>query len=270
MSTHKDQLKNLKGPDTFQIKIYKLADRALLYRKPIFLTLIPIIGIGAAIGGWQWYRGQQRLQLQADLATIELGYREEADKTDKEREKLHEKLMAMAPKKEKADPAKEPPLTPDQEKLQKQIEALKPDHTESTKKFLAFYQGHKTEAAGRAAALHLVKLYLEDRDVKSATPLLAEILQPASSETFDQLYVRMLYVSVLEEQGQFDTALAEVDKAIPLASDSFVPEVLLVKSRLLYATSKKKEALEALDALISKHETAPEAQKARALKALWK
>ena len=80
MSTHKDLLKNLKGPDTFQVKVYRFADRVLVYRKPILLTLLPILGVGMAIAGWQWYRSQQRIQLQADLAAIDLIYREEADK----------------------------------------------------------------------------------------------------------------------------------------------------------------------------------------------
>ena len=270
MSTHKAQLKELKGPDTFQIKVYKLADQLLLYRKPILLTLLPLVGIGIAVGCWQWYRGHQHLQLQSALALIDLEYRDEAEKTEKEREKLNEKLTALAPKQEKADTAKEPILTAEQEKLQAQMDALKPDHSASTKKFLDFYQMHKSEAAGRSAALHVAKVYLEDHKVQEAAPLLAEVLQHAAKDKFDQLYVRMLYASVLEEQGQFEQALQEVDKAIPLASESFLPETLLMKSRLLYAASRKKEAMDTLDILLSKHESASEAQKARALKVLWK
>ena len=187
---------------------------------------------------------------------------------------MHKKFVALTPKTQKAhdhdlEDHKELPLTAEQEKLQKQMDAMKPDHMVSTQKFLAFHQSHKTEAVGRSAALHVGKQYLEDHKLAEASTLLEEVVQHASTETFDQLYVRMLYVSVLEEQGQWDKALEQVNLAIPLASESFLPEALLVKSRLLFAASKKKEALEALDTLISKHENAPEAQKARALKSIW-
>ncbi len=270
MSTHKDELKKLKGPDSFQLNVFKFADQIQIYRKPILLALLPVVGIGLAIAGWQWYRGHQQIQLQADLAKIELEHREENDKIEKEREKLHEKMVALTPKTQKADPEKEPPLTPEQEKIQKEMDAMKADHAVSEKKFMDFYKSHSKEAEGLTAALHVVKMHLEDHKAQEAAPLLAEILQHAGKETFDQLYVRMLYAAVLEELEQWDKAVEEVDKAIPFASETFLPEALLVKSRLLFAASKKKEALDSLDVLIAKHETAPEAQKARALKALWK
>jgi hypothetical protein len=271
MSTRKEHLRSLRRPDSFQVKMYNLLNQLVTYRKTFLLTSIAVLGLIIVGAGWKWYQDHARTLLQDQLGTVDLVFAAESEKVEKARDEIQAKIDALTPKKDDKIKTESKP-TAAQEALQKEMDAIKPDHTASIEQYLAFYNAHKDKPEGWTAALRVVRHYLDqdEKKLKEATPLLADIVQKATTEKFDQLYVRMLYVSVLEAQGETDKALEEVNKAIPIATEALLPEALLVKSRLLHTQNKKEEAFQALDLLLDKHGTAPEAQKARALKVLWK
>lgn len=74
-----------------------------------------------------------------------------------------------------------------------------------------------------------------------------------------------MLIGILEDTGEFDAALKECDILLGLATDDAKPAVLLTKGRLQYFKKSFPEARTALNEIIEKHASSPEATKARSL-----
>lgn len=265
--TTKLETKKLKGPDAFQSAMYDLLAWFKGHKSLVALAFIPILLIVIGTIGWNIFAQQSKGKRLTQLAAIETKYSDEEAAADKQRDALRKQLEAL-PKppaaKDKADPAKDPK----REELEKQVRAIKADHQGSLVAYREFYGKNQANAEGWMAGMKASSILLDDGKLAEAKDILAPIVQKSVGVKFYQTQGRVVLINVLEDLGEFDAGIKEADTLFSLAEDQIKPAALLVKGRLLLNKNQKEEAKAVLDQIIEKHAAAPEADKARGLKAL--
>lgn len=281
--TKKEHLKSLKQPDQFQVKAMKLVDWLLSNTKVItgIAVVCAVVVVGAYVVNYASERSRNtRLD---ELGKVQIVFEGEQKKAQDQREALQKQIDALesaaAPKATdvpaadagvKAAPKeKDPKVTAQTDALKKQVEGVKADHTESTAKFQEFYKKFDSSAEGWMAALTASRLLVDNGKAPEAVPLLTSVLDKSKSNTFYQVQTRLALISVLEDQSEFDKALAEVDSLDKLADKEMKPRILLAKGRIQLLKNQKDAAKATFDSLIEQHGASPEAQKARSIQALF-
>ncbi len=278
-SAKKDQLKSLKQPDQFQVKAMAFMDFLLKNTKvllAVVATAAVVVGGVYAVRGFQNKARDSRLE---DLGKVQLVYEAEQKKAQTEREGIQKQIEALEAKQKPAvpvdpakpapPPAKDPKVTAEVEGLQKKAETVKADHAESAQKFQEFYRKNDASPEGWMAGLQAARLVVDLGKPAEAAPLLESVLEKSKGSQFYQVQARLALISILEDQGNFDKALAEVDSLDKLVDKEMKPRVLLAKGRIQLLKNQKTEAKATFNSLIEQHGASPEAQKARSIEALF-
>ena len=83
---------------------------------------------------------------------------------------------------------------------------------------------------------------LEKDKLPEARPILENVLAKSTSSPFYQTQARLALISVLEEQGEYDTALTQLDQLDKVIDKDLKPKVLLAKGRLQLLKNAKADA----------------------------
>jgi hypothetical protein len=284
MINNKQQQKELKQPDQFQQEAYKFSDWLVKNKQIVKRTLIPIAILVVGFIGYSEFSKYQADGRRAELAKVDIAYNSEMEVAQKLRTKVQEELSDLSQKKLLAETSEKIKNTTkkkntakvDTKALATKIEAaekkladIKATHTESKAQYLKFFSANKNNAQGWRAGVRFVQISLEGKKIAPVVPVLKEILSQAKGISFYQVQIRMLYVSVLEEQAKYVDALAELSQLTKLADKDLQPQVLLTKGRIQILQNNKTEAYVTFKGLIAKHASSREAGKAKTIMALW-
>jgi len=260
-----DLRKQLKAPDKIQKTLLKVFESGVLYQKQIALVLLPVAVIALAGVGWKYFSDKKTAARRAAVAEIIAVMDKENEGIDKKREELSKKIAEI---RKPADATKPVELSADAKKkiedYEKEMKALKADHTQSQEKFKVYFEANKDKTEGWLAGMLYCSELLSSKKYTEAKPVLTEIIQRSISSKLYQTQARFMLIGVLEELGDFDGALKEADFLATYVSEDLVPQVLLAKGRIQIFKDTKAEAKITLAQLIEKHASTPEAQKARA------
>ena len=275
MVSEKKRKQQLKAPDQFQKRAFDFADWCAANQVQIVIGLVAVLLIVAANLSWRFYQRKQGESRREELSLIDEVFNKELEAAGKKSQALQAELTSIDSKlkelaKTNADTAESSELADKKAALQKSIADIKPSHDETAKKYLSYFQQNSGTPEGLRAGLAALNTMTQSEKYKEASELAKDILAHADSDLdFYHFQVRLMYVSLLEEQGLYTDALAEVDNLMKHANDDEVPKVLLAKARLEILAEKKAEASATLDKLINEHNSSPEAQKAKAMKYIW-
>lgn len=279
-SARKEQLKQLKAPDQFQVKVMAGMDWAVKNARLLGYIAAPVALVIAGAFVVQFFVNQKKLSRQEALGKIDAVYDKEARKASDARQALMKKVQELeqkAPSKTeaKADAlAATKPATPDPKiqaektALEAQAKAIKPDHTASSEKYLEYFKQHENDAEGWLAGMNAARIYLEQEKLPEAQKVFEEIALKAKDNKFYQTQSRLALIGVYEDQADYDKALSQVDTLEKSNDADLKPRLLLAKGRLQLLKNAKAEAKTTLSGLVEAHGSSPEAQKARSLLAL--
>ena len=272
MTGQKQIERSLKRRDSFQDQILKGIQLLANNKRRVMMLISPVIAVavvGYSVFGWMNHQASQR---RAELAKILTLQTEEQNGVAKQKEELQKKIeelrAASKPAKDSKD-AKKPALSAESlakiTLLEKQIADLKPDTSKSSEGFKKFYDSHKDSPEGWMAGLTWASRQLQDNKGSEARKPIEEIAKASTSNAFYQLNSRFMLIGLLEDSGEFDAAIKECDVLMKLATDDAKPSVLLAKGRLQYFKKSYADARLALNEIVDKHASSPEATKARSL-----
>ena len=286
----KERKKELSNPDKFQVTMTGLLDWAEKNVKAIALVVAPIFVLAIVAVVWQYMSQAQADTRVEELAKITEKYDAEKEAFDKRKQELQKRLNEVSAKiraaeqavakandnKEGDDGAEDNPvvkgldeaLVTERDAIQKQVDAMTPDHSGSLGEFRSFFDKYSGSPEGWRAGVQAAKILVDEDKFADSKTILTDVVKQSLQNEFFQIYGRLLLINVLEELGEFDQALTEVTTLEGLSGDDLKPKVLLMKGRIQLAKQAKTEAKTTLDTLIEKHGTSPEAQKARSLQAL--
>ncbi|MCY4381377.1 MAG: hypothetical protein OXC40_07425, partial [Proteobacteria bacterium] len=200
--------------------------------------LSPIALIAFVFWGWQTYDGFAASQRRMKLALID----DQKDKVDRDLsaqiEKLNTELTAVGEAQDLASLTKK-------EELQQQIDGSKPDYKEVIAAYRSFFEKHSKAAEGRIAGVRVAQIFMAAGDYSAAKDILALIFQDGKLDLFYELHIRPMYAALLEEIGEYQEALQELNKIYTTLStvDGLGSTVRIMKPKVLYAKARIGSAL---------------------------
>lgn len=279
MSKKKDDLKKLKQPDAFQKEMFFLGDWIVKHQKALITAAIPVVVIVLLIVGWAELQSYQKSGRINELGKIDQVHDEENKKAGEVIKKIQEESEVLTKKLTEAS-SKLPEGTetsPEIDKLKADIEAtekkmseVEPDHSKSFEMYKKYSNDQSSKPEGWRAGLMAAKILIDTKKFTEAEEILAPVMKESVSLRFYQTHIRLMYISLLEENGKYDEALKQVSLLLSIADDDkdIEAKALLAQGRLLLLKDNKKEAFQSFDTLITKHESSAEARKAMAIKSL--
>ena len=154
------------------------------------------------------------------------------------------------------------------EALEAKMLELKADHSASQKQYETYFAKHDGTVEGTAAGLRLSGILLADKRLADARKIVEKVLTRTVGHPFYDVHARLLYIGILEDLNDLDTAVAQVDKLKKAATGEMQPLALLAIGRLYAMRNAKDEARTAFQEIIDKHGTSREAERARGLIAI--
>jgi predicted negative regulator of RcsB-dependent stress response len=281
-SAHKEHIKSLKGPDQFQIKAMAFLDWGVKNVRVLAIAMAPVALIVAGVFAVRFVQQKRKDARVDELGKVQVVFDAEARQAGDARHAVQKQIEDVEAEIAKTAPpaakdGKAPPpavkvdnaaLTAKKDALLKQIAAIKPDHTESAAKFLAYFKAHDTFPEGWLAGMEAARVATEQEKFADARGLLEGIVAKAKTNAFYTTQARFALIGVLEELGDYDKGLAEAAELEKSVEADLKPKVLLAKGRLQMLKNAKADAKATFGAIIENHATSPEAQKARSLSAL--
>lgn len=287
MSDQKRLQKELKGPDAFQVKVAEIIDLMAKNKKAV-AVVIGLAALVAVIGFGQQLFMQHRQNVRREaFAAIEAVYNEEMEKASKERETISKTMEDLKSKKgastvsankdPKAKNDKKPPVDeksladdPEIKALQEKMDKIEPDHSKSAAEFQTYFEKNSSYPEGWVAGMRYTAWLIRNHKQADAKVILEKILKASDYEkyAFYQIQGGFILVSVLEDLGDFDGALKELEKLEKKAPNALKPRVLLARGEAQILKKDNDNARSTLDALIKDHSETAEADRARSLKLL--
>lgn len=264
---------NIKGPDAFQAKFIEFFAKVAQNPKPL-LAGLGIILAAAAVGyGVSLFIGKKQENRRIELSKIDVVFDEEIKALSQQREALEKKRAdlqaAAAPG---ANPAAGTPAeTPELKALSEQIEKLKPDHKKSAALYKEFYNKYPTSPEGMLAGIRYAAYAAgEEKNFDEAQKVLEPIAAESQKQKHSILEAQssMLLISIFEDKGELDKALAQADKLLSSAVAELKPSVLLSKAQIQFMKKDFANAQTTLNQLLSEHANSMEAERAKNLLAL--
>jgi predicted negative regulator of RcsB-dependent stress response len=285
VSEKKKFQKSLKAPDQFQIRVVKALD---WMNRNIIVLAVPAVVVALGIVGyyvWNLIGENAREARLSELGKIQVVYEEEEKTAETSRDALRKQMEAIdsdiakksiAPASAATDALKPatpaaavaPELTAKKDALQKQVDAIKADHTQSLKQYEDFSEKYQATPEGWLAGVSAANILKDQGKIPDAQALLEKVLTNSKDDRFYQVQGRFLLVGLLEEQGNYDAALKEVEVLASLVDEESQPRVMLAKGRLQMLKKANEDARATFSKLIEAHSSSPEAQKARSLQTL--
>lgn len=261
--------KDLSRIDAFQRFFLQLANWGQRNVKQITIAIAPLLLVLIAVVIGRTYLQSQKDKRIAAIAEINRSYDEEQEKAGTQRAELQKKIKKIRELDEKSEKKKkEGDKSAALAKLETQLREIKADHRGSFAQYRDFFQQQQRSPEGWVAAMAAIGIAIGNKQHAAARELLTELLQHSHKSTFYQVQARLLYVKLLEEEGNLEKALAEIEHAYRLAPAEFKPEALLIKIRLLLAQQQTDSAREVCEELIKTFADSRAASKARAIKVL--
>ena len=112
------------------------------------------------------------------------------------------------------------------------------------------------------------RVLIDQNKAAEAQPILEGILTKSKDNRFYQAQTRLTLIGLLEQSGDYDKALGQVDALDKAVGAELKPLVLLTRGRLQLLKNDKATAKTTLNQLIDSYGTSTEAQKARTMLAL--
>ncbi|MEZ4741767.1 MAG: tetratricopeptide repeat protein [Bdellovibrionota bacterium] len=284
MSEHKRIQKELKQPDQFQTRALKVMGWMQKNPKTINIALGSIVVVFTTIIAVQAFRTNQKDARRTELTKIDLEYNAEDKIARDKRSDLQKKIQELLKKETKPEIDKSESNDASQQKeeivdvkkiaderklLQEKLEKIESDHSKSKELYIKFFDKHPSQPEGWIAGIKAVQIMLEKKDYSDANDKITAILKHATGSKFYQIQLRVLHVSILEELGEFDAALKEVETLEKTVDEDYKPKLLLTKGRIQILKSQKKEAFATLQGLVDKYGSSVEASTAKTIMALW-
>lgn len=278
--SHKEQLKALKGPDAFQARVLLALEWLTKNTRLLLVLIAPVVVVLIASLGWRYVTKVRKDQRLAALGQVQIIFDGELRKAgdarqavNKEIEAIDKKISEAAAKNpnqaaDAAPPPADPALTAEKDTLEKKLEAIKPDHSQSVLKFKEYFAAHPDTAEGWMAAMTAAGIFANEAKFAEARPLLEAVVSQSKNHTFYQAQARLSLVGVLEEAGEFDQALAQIEALDKQAGKDLKPRLLLAKGRILLLKNDQEQAKATFSNLIDNFAASAEAQKARSIQAL--
>ena len=250
----------LGGLDAFQLYALRVGRWGKANSKQIAIVVLPIIVlvIGILIG--RSYLKTQKDNRLVAIASIDSVYELEEKELATRRQALQQQIDQLSKQ------TKKPPTDDKIENLRTQIDTLKADHREVFEQYRSFFDDNRQTAEGWAAAVRAVGIALVDKKYREAQQLLAELLPQVSENDFYRDQARLLYIRVLEQLGEIDKALVEIDNGYQQLPDRFKAQLLLIKGRLQLAQQRKSEAIATYDQIIEDFADSRAALRAKSIK----
>lgn len=290
--TKNEEKTKLNQPDSFQANSMMALDWIVKNQKLVLMitgSLVGVVLIGYGIQKFQQSKKDSRL---AELGKIAMQYDAAEKKVDDERKKLSDQLVVLQTKlslaeksatpaadakgKAKAEPANSHPLIDkaavekEKAELEKKVKDLKADHMAEATAFQSFGETHKANVEGWLATIRAASILKNAKKYEEAIALAQKVKDASKSSTFYQFESRFMLLGLYEQTAKFDDGIKVAEELAGLAgSDAeLLPQILLAKGRLLVLKKDNEQATKILSEIIEKYGTAPEAQKAKALKGI--
>lgn len=277
MTINKKRKKELKKLDLFQQKSLAVLNWGVDNKFKIAMYLSPALFILAGIFTWNYLQDQQAQSRRDELAAIDKIFNDEELNFSKKQNKVKSlikdaKLKENESKSKSDKPEDNKSLSQAKsiEALENQLKSIKVDHSKSRSMYKDFYEKNLNNREGWRAGLSQVDIFIKEKDYKPASQILESILDKSDNLAFYSIQVRSMYIALLEQQQEYDSALKQIDALLAMENqESVYPKALFMKSRILHTKGDSKSALDILSKIETEHNSSPEAQKAKALKALW-
>ena len=271
-SVRKEHIRELKGPDQFQVSFMAAVNWAVKNARQLVYALVPVALVLVGLLGYRYIQAKRKDARLAELSKAELIYESESKKANDLQKPLFKKLQELEAKAASSGAKDAASLTPAQQAerdaLRKQIEAIKPNHQASTAAFQAFYKANESNAEGWLAGMMTAKAMIDESKFDEALPILATIEAKAKTEPFYQILAGLANAGIAEQQGNFDNEIRVLDALDQLTKSGnadLKPQLQLMRGRALLLKGDKANAKSTLSNLIDTHASSPEAQKARSL-----
>ncbi len=267
MSKDNERL-NLKEPDQIQ--------RALVRGLQAIVGNGRLIGMftgGVAILALTWlgfstYTKNQAEALRSTYTEIEAQYDKELKDHSDKLDLLEKDLDTLKLKEKSLGNKSDANLKSQISDLEASIDGLEPDHAESKKKFLAFYEANTSTPTGMLAAVRYAALAIEAGETEKAKATL-EAVQSASKEfSIIRTTSGLMLARIYEDAGQYDKGLVVVSELLNKAEKALKPRFLLVQARLELFSGNKEKAKETIDVLVKDFPSSQEVEMATSMKAL--
>ena len=270
----KQKKPDLSRTDAFQRAFLQLSHWVRHNARQITIVVAPlVVVVVAVIGGQVYLKGQKNKRLAA-LAAINRVYTGEQQAVAERRSALQEKIKELESGREQEQESgreqeQESGKKPDDKgELEAQLKAIRADHSRSSEQYREFFAAHQTSPEGWSAAMSAIGIAIASKQYDTAQELLTTLLQHSTKNDFYQVQARLLYIKLLEEQGNLAQALTETEQIYHLAPQDFKPEALLIKARLLLAQQQNSAARAVCEEIIQDFADSHAAVKARAIKVL--
>ena len=255
MSSNRKQ--QLYGMDAFQTTMLRLLDWCRRNAGKIAFVLLPTLFVIIAVFIGQMYLEKQKNTRLDRVAAIDQQRQQALKQAEEKRKQLQTQIDTL----QQSEQDKK--LT---EALNKQLAKIKPKQEGLFIAYHEFFKANSDNAEGWSAGINACAIATEEKRFAEAKEILQEVLRNSSSSIFYQTQGRILYVKVLEELGELDLALEEIDKGYNLVSNDYKPRLLLIKGRILIAKKQNKQATSAYERIISEFADSQEANRAKSIK----
>ena len=264
----KQKKPDLSRVDAFQRSFFQLAHWMKRNARQIVIVVAPLAVVAIAVIIGQIYLKSQKDKRLVALASINRIYDDEQKVADGRRGELQEKIKKIKELNAKKEKTAKQDKPAELKALEAQLKAIKADHSRSAEQYREFFAAHQASPEGWAAAMATIGFAITNKEYDTARELLTTLLKHSIKNDFYQVQARLLYIKLLEEQGDIELALTETEQIYRLAPKDFKPETLLIKARLLLAQKQNSEALAVCEEIIKDFADSRAAIKARAIKVL--
>jgi predicted negative regulator of RcsB-dependent stress response len=281
-TVNKQQIKDIKRPDALQVQLSSILNWILENARYGVYAIVPVvIGMGGFYG-FRYFKDQKKNARLEELGKVQVVYEGEQRKASDVRQAISTKIEALEVKstpkgdaataEDQPEKPKDPKTAQEQEKLRKELAAVRADHSESLGKYIEFGKKYEDVPEGWLAGMMAAQIFAEEGKASDARQVLEGVLTKSGDQPFYQTQGRLFLVALLEEAGEWDKALAELDsldKALEKSGESDLKATsLLARGRIQVLKDAKEDAKKTFAQLLEKHSGSPEAQKARAYQTL--
>ena len=161
-----------KSPDAFQVGMYKFLEWASKSKGIIIGITLPIVLLVFGFWGWQQYSNLQAESRRYELAKIDDVYATESESIADSRDEIQKQISDLS-KTEKDSKTNKAKI----EKLEKQINELKADHSKSLVAYKEFFSANPSSVEGLRAGVAAANIEVADKNYDSARDILEGISQ---------------------------------------------------------------------------------------------
>lgn len=223
----------------------------MLLSLPVLLALLAL----ASWRGFDYFTTKQRM---STLSLID----DHKARADKNHTKTLEFLKAELAKLNAQDPT----ITPAKNELQAQIDAAEPDYQQALQAYEAFFGEHPSSDEGQLAGIQAAMLHLAADHQAEALKLFTAIFDNDDTKHLVyEVFLRPQYAALLEEAGQVDQALAQINILLAKFNTTteltpviqkMEPDLLYAQVRLATQLGEAATAAQATDRLVQRYPTA--------------